>query len=318
MLALGYNVWRYKLAAFVLAATFAGLAGCLYVYYNRFVSPDYLAGGPLGRSSADGHPRRRRHADRTGDRRRAHRAPAKTSSAPIPSAGCSCSASSTSLVALFAPTGYRWFRSRISREAERSHERARPSATFPEISAACRRCPMFHSRSQPGERRLIIGPNGAGKTTLFNMLSGAFAVSGGRVMLFGRDITRLPPYERARIGLSPHLPDHQSFPAPDGSGKRSAGAAGSESSAFSLHRRACAITAPACFAPTRCCRMGSDSDWQRRPRKEISYGEQRQIDLILAMAMQPKVLAAGRADSRAVRRRSRPRRRHGCAACRRT
>ena len=42
MLALGYNVWRYKLVAFVLAATFAGLAGCLYVYYNRFVSPDYI------------------------------------------------------------------------------------------------------------------------------------------------------------------------------------------------------------------------------------------------------------------------------------
>jgi branched-chain amino acid transport system permease protein len=42
MLALGYNVWRYKLVAFVLAATFAALAGCLYVYYNRFVSPDYL------------------------------------------------------------------------------------------------------------------------------------------------------------------------------------------------------------------------------------------------------------------------------------
>jgi branched-chain amino acid transport system permease protein len=42
MMALGYNVWRYKLVAFVLGATFAGLAGCLYVYYNRFVSPDYL------------------------------------------------------------------------------------------------------------------------------------------------------------------------------------------------------------------------------------------------------------------------------------
>jgi branched-chain amino acid transport system permease protein len=42
MLALGYNVWCYKLVAFVLAATFAGLAGCLYVYYNRFVSPDYI------------------------------------------------------------------------------------------------------------------------------------------------------------------------------------------------------------------------------------------------------------------------------------
>lgn len=42
MLALGYNVWRYKYLAFVLAGLFAGLAGCLYVYYNRFVSPEYL------------------------------------------------------------------------------------------------------------------------------------------------------------------------------------------------------------------------------------------------------------------------------------
>ena len=42
MLALGYNVWRYKYLAFVLAGLFAGLAGCLYAYYNRFVSPEYI------------------------------------------------------------------------------------------------------------------------------------------------------------------------------------------------------------------------------------------------------------------------------------
>ncbi len=42
MLALGYNAHRYKLVAFVLAGTFAALAGSLYAYYNRFVSPDYL------------------------------------------------------------------------------------------------------------------------------------------------------------------------------------------------------------------------------------------------------------------------------------
>jgi branched-chain amino acid transport system permease protein len=42
MLALGYNVWRYKFTGFVLAGAFAGLAGCLYVYFNRFVSPDYV------------------------------------------------------------------------------------------------------------------------------------------------------------------------------------------------------------------------------------------------------------------------------------
>jgi branched-chain amino acid transport system permease protein len=42
MLTLGYNVWRYKFAAFVLAAVFAGLAGSLYAYNNRYVSPDYI------------------------------------------------------------------------------------------------------------------------------------------------------------------------------------------------------------------------------------------------------------------------------------
>ncbi len=42
MLALGYNVWRYKYLSFVLGGVFAGLAGCLYVYFNRFVSPDYI------------------------------------------------------------------------------------------------------------------------------------------------------------------------------------------------------------------------------------------------------------------------------------
>jgi branched-chain amino acid transport system permease protein len=42
MLALGYHTWRYKYLAFVLAALFAGLAGCLYAYLNRFVSPDFL------------------------------------------------------------------------------------------------------------------------------------------------------------------------------------------------------------------------------------------------------------------------------------
>lgn len=42
MLALGYNSWRYKFVAFVLAGVFAGLAGCLYAYFNRYVSPGYV------------------------------------------------------------------------------------------------------------------------------------------------------------------------------------------------------------------------------------------------------------------------------------
>jgi len=42
MLALGYHAWRYKYLAFILASAFAGLSGCMYAYYNRFVGIDYL------------------------------------------------------------------------------------------------------------------------------------------------------------------------------------------------------------------------------------------------------------------------------------
>ena len=40
MKVLGYNTWRYKYAAFVIAGLFAGVAGVLFVYFNRFVSPE--------------------------------------------------------------------------------------------------------------------------------------------------------------------------------------------------------------------------------------------------------------------------------------
>ncbi len=53
-----------------------------------------------------------------------------------------------------------------------------------------------------GERHAVIGPNGAGKSTLFNLISGRFAPSAGRVLLNGRDITGRNPYEINRLGLS--------------------------------------------------------------------------------------------------------------------
>ena len=54
----------------------------------------------------------------------------------------------------------------------------------------------------PGSRHAIIGPNGAGKTTLFNLISGRFPASGGRIELHGRSIDGLPPHEINRRGLS--------------------------------------------------------------------------------------------------------------------
>jgi len=52
-----------------------------------------------------------------------------------------------------------------------------------------------------GERRAVIGANGAGKTTLFNVVTGDFPATSGRVLFFGEDVTALPPYERIRMGL---------------------------------------------------------------------------------------------------------------------
>lgn len=61
-----------------------------------------------------------------------------------------------------------------------------------------------------GEVHALMGPNGAGKSSLANAIMGhpKFVITSGRVLLDGEDITRLPPYEKARRGLflSPQNP----------------------------------------------------------------------------------------------------------------
>jgi lipopolysaccharide export system ATP-binding protein len=56
----------------------------------------------------------------------------------------------------------------------------------------------------------LLGPNGAGKTTTFNMLAGGIRPSDGKVRLGDRDITELPMYRRARLGIT-YLPQEPSI-----------------------------------------------------------------------------------------------------------
>jgi len=65
-------------------------------------------------------------------------------------------------------------------------------------------------RLQRGEAVGLLGPNGAGKTTTFYMITGLIQPDEGSVMLDGHDVTRLPMYRRARLGLG-YLPQEASI-----------------------------------------------------------------------------------------------------------
>ncbi len=66
---------------------------------------------------------------------------------------------------------------------------------------------------KPGRLCALIGPNGAGKTTFYNVVSGRYRPTSGRVFFEGRDITRTPPYRLVGLGLLRSFQITNIFPA---------------------------------------------------------------------------------------------------------
>ena len=63
---------------------------------------------------------------------------------------------------------------------------------------------------QQGEVVALLGPNGSGKTTTFYAIAGLIKADGGQVLLDNQDVTRLPMYRRARLGIG-YLPQEMSI-----------------------------------------------------------------------------------------------------------
>ncbi len=81
------------------------------------------------------------------------------------------------------------------------------------LSKSYKKRPVLHDISlhvQRGESVALLGPNGAGKTTSFYIVTGLVNADSGTIKLDGQDITELPMYRRARLGIG-YLPQEASI-----------------------------------------------------------------------------------------------------------
>src|SRR3972149_2750849 len=142
---------------------------------------------------------------------------------------------------------------------------------------------------QPGERRAIIGPNGAGKTTLFSLVSGEQAPTGGRIALFGRDITRLAPHRRAALGLARTYPITNLFPRLTVLDNCLLAVQALSPVKLPLHRPLGRYRALFDRAEALLASVGLLAK-RAAPVRDLSHGEQRQLEIALALAGTPRLL----------------------------
>jgi branched-chain amino acid transport system ATP-binding protein len=140
-----------------------------------------------------------------------------------------------------------------------------------------------------GELHAIIGPNGAGKTTLITQLTGQLQPNSGTIHFGGRDITRLPAYRRSALGLARSFQITsllKDFTAAD---NVALAAQAHDGHSFYFWGNARKEKQLREAARTALARVGLE----RRADvmvSELSHGEQRELELAVALATRPQLL----------------------------
>lgn len=146
----------------------------------------------------------------------------------------------------------------------------------------------------PGEVLGVIGPNGAGKTTLFDAITGLVRAEAGRVLLEGRDLSSLPAWRRAALGLArtfqnlrlfEELTVFQNVLAGRYRRRRSSPIAQLVGwpEARAEERAGCEVAA----AEVEFLGLG---DWAEVRVEELPYGHRRRVEIARALASEPSLL----------------------------
>jgi branched-chain amino acid transport system ATP-binding protein len=140
-----------------------------------------------------------------------------------------------------------------------------------------------------GTRLAIIGPNGAGKTTLFNLISGLYKPSSGDISLFGKSITRVSPHARAHMGLGRTYQITNLYSTLSVSDNIRLGILGTLATRYAVHSSVAGLRSVNERSSELLEAIGL---WEKRDMevRHLSYGHQRQLEIVMALASEPRVL----------------------------
>lgn len=139
------------------------------------------------------------------------------------------------------------------------------------------------------EIHAVIGPNGAGKTTLIGQLTGALKSDRGSIRFKARDITRLPAYARARLGIARSFQITSIFPAMSVLDNAMLAIQAHAGHSYRFWRPARADTRLTDPALTALARVGLD-ERAHDNAGNMSHGEHRQLEIAMALATDPTLL----------------------------